>query len=78
MSRIKQNLFWAFAYNSALIPPLAAGVLYPFFGITFRPEYAALAMALSSVTVVSLSLLLKTYIPPVKRGILSEVDTYGS
>jgi len=77
MSRIKQNLFWAFAYNSALIP-LAAGVLYPFFGITFRPEYAALAMALSSVTVVSLSLLLKTYIPPVKRGILSEVDTYGS
>ncbi|KAF5082545.1 Copper-exporting P-type ATPase [anaerobic digester metagenome] len=77
MSRIKQNLFWAFAYNSALIP-LAAGVLYPFFGITFRPELAALAMALSSVTVVSLSLLLKTYIPPVKRGILSEVDTYGS
>jgi Cu+-exporting ATPase len=77
MSRIKQNLFWAFAYNSALIP-LAAGVLYPFFGITFRPEFAALAMALSSVTVVSLSLLLKTYIPPVKRGILSEVETYGS
>ena len=77
MSRIKQNLFWAFAYNSALIP-LAAGVLYPFFGITFRPELAALAMALSSVTVVSLSLLLKTYIPPVKRGILSEVETYGS
>ncbi|WP_292517023.1 heavy metal translocating P-type ATPase [Methanoculleus sp.] len=77
MSRIKQNLFWAFAYNAALIP-LAAGVLYPFFGITFRPEFAALAMALSSVTVVSLSLLLKTYIPPAKRGILSEVDTYGS
>jgi Cu+-exporting ATPase len=68
MSRIKQNLFWAFAYNSALIP-LAAGVLYPFFGITFRPELAALAMALSSVTVVSLSLLLKTYIPPAKRGV---------
>ena len=77
MGRIKQNLFWAFAYNSALIP-LAAGVLYPFFGITFRPELAALAMALSSVTVVSLSLLLKTYIPPAKRGILSEVDVHGS
>lgn len=77
MGRIKQNLFWAFAYNSALIP-LAAGVLYPFFGITFRPELAALAMALSSVTVVSLSLLLKTYIPPAKRGILSEVDAHGS
>ncbi|MDD3857363.1 MAG: heavy metal translocating P-type ATPase [Methanoculleus sp.] len=77
MSRIKQNLFWAFAYNAALIP-LAAGVLYPFFGITFRPEYAALAMALSSVTVVSLSLMLKTYIPPVKRGIMSEVGARGS
>ncbi|PKL54932.1 MAG: heavy metal translocating P-type ATPase, partial [Methanomicrobiales archaeon HGW-Methanomicrobiales-6] len=77
MSRIKQNLFWAFAYNSALIP-LAAGVLYPFFGITFRPELAALAMALSSVTVVSLSLLLKTYIPPAKRGTLSEADAYGT
>ncbi|GLI47679.1 heavy metal translocating P-type ATPase [Methanoculleus bourgensis] len=67
MSRIKQNLFWAFAYNAALIP-LAAGILYPFYGITFQPELAALAMALSSVTVVSLSLLLKTYIPPAKRG----------
>jgi Cu+-exporting ATPase len=77
MSRIKQNLFWAFAYNAALIP-LAAGVLYPSFGITFRPELAALAMALSSVTVVSLSLLLKTYIPPAKRGLLSEVDAHGS
>jgi Cu+-exporting ATPase len=77
MTRIKQNLFWAFAYNAALIP-LAAGVLYPFFGITFRPELAALAMALSSVTVVSLSLLLKTYIPPAKRGVLSEVDARGS
>ncbi|MDD1675907.1 MAG: heavy metal translocating P-type ATPase [Methanomicrobiales archaeon] len=66
MSRIKQNLFWAFAYNAALIP-IAAGALYPFFGITFRPEFAGLAMALSSVTVVSLSLLLKNYIPPVRR-----------
>jgi len=42
-------------------------VLYPGFGITFRPEFAAFAMALSSVTVISLSLLLKTYIPEVKR-----------
>jgi Cu+-exporting ATPase len=66
MSRIKQNLFWAFAYNTALIP-VAAGLLYPFFGITFRPELAGLAMALSSVTVVSLSLLLKGYIPPARR-----------
>jgi Cu+-exporting ATPase len=68
MGRIKQNLFWAFAYNGALIP-LAAGLLYIPFGILFRPELAALAMALSSVTVVSLSLLLKTYIPPAKREV---------
>lgn len=66
MGRIKQNLFWAFAYNTALIP-LAAGILYPFFGITFQPELAAAAMAMSSVTVVSLSLLLRRYVPPVKR-----------
>ena len=67
MSRIKQNLFWAFAYNTALIP-MAAGILYPFFGITFKPELAGLAMALSSVTVVTLSLMLKKYVPPAKRG----------
>ena len=66
MSRIKQNLFWAFAYNAALIP-LAAGLFYPIWGITFRPEFAGFAMAMSSVTVVSLSLLLKGYIPPAKR-----------
>ncbi|PNX48451.1 MAG: copper-translocating P-type ATPase [Thermoplasmata archaeon M11B2D] len=71
MARIKQNLFWAFAYNTALIP-VAAGVLYPFLGITFRPEFAGLAMALSSVTVVSLSLLLKRYVPPAK-----EVSIHG-
>jgi Cu+-exporting ATPase len=66
MGKIRMNLFWAFAYNTALIP-VAAGVLYPFYGITFRPELAGLAMALSSVTVVSLSLLLKHYIPPAIR-----------
>jgi P-type Cu+ transporter len=66
MGRIKQNLFWAFAYNAVLIP-VAAGVLYPTFGITFRPEFAALAMALSSVTVVSLSLMLKGYVPPAEK-----------
>jgi len=67
MGRIQGNIFWAFAYNAALIP-VAAGVLYPSFGITFRPELAALAMAASSVTVVTLSLLLKTYIPEAKKG----------
>ena len=67
MGRVKLNLFWAFAYNGALIP-VAAGILYPNFGIAFRPEFAGLAMAASSVTVVSLSLLLKGYVPPSKRG----------
>ena len=62
MARIKQNIFWAFAYNTALIP-VASGVLYPFFGITLKPEWAGLAMAMSSVTVVSLSLMLKRYRP---------------
>ena len=66
MSRIRQNIFWAFAYNAALIP-IAAGILYPIWGYTLRPELAALAMALSSVTVVALSLSLKRYMPPAKR-----------
>jgi Cu+-exporting ATPase len=67
MGRIKGNIFWAFAYNAVLIP-VGAGVLYPSFGFVFKPELAALAMALSSVTVVSLSLLLKKYIPEAKKG----------
>jgi len=66
MRRIKENIFWAFAYNSILIP-IAAGVLYPAFGITFEPALAGLAMALSSVTVISLSLMLKRYVPEIKR-----------
>jgi len=66
MQRIKQNLFWAFAYNTLLIP-VAGGILYPFFRITFKPEFAGLAMAMSSVTVVTLSLMLKRYTPPAKR-----------
>jgi len=65
ISRIRQNIFWAFAYNVVLIP-LAAGALYPL-GIVFRPEYAGMAMALSSVTVVSLSLTLRGYTPPARR-----------
>ncbi len=66
MDRIRQNIFWAFFYNSALIP-VGAGLIYPFTGIVFRPEWAAGAMALSSVTVVSLSLLLRTWTPRVRR-----------
>ncbi len=56
---IKQNLFWAFAYNIVGIP-LAAGLLYPFFGIQLNPIFAGLAMALSSVSVVTNSLRLKS------------------
>jgi Cu+-exporting ATPase len=61
---IKQNLFWAFAYNTILIP-VAAGVLFPFFGILLNPIFAAGAMGLSSVTVVSNALRLRRFRPPV-------------
>jgi Cu+-exporting ATPase len=60
---IRQNLFWAFAYNVALVP-LAAGALYPFTGILLDPIFAAAAMALSSVTVVSNALRLRGFRPP--------------
>ncbi len=62
MRNIKQNLFWAFVYNIALIP-IAAGVLYPFWSILLSPMFAAGAMALSSVFVVSNALRLKAYQP---------------
>ena len=58
--KMKENLFWAFVYNVALIP-VAAGMLYPFSGIMLNPIYAAIAMALSSITVVTNSLLLAKY-----------------
>jgi Cu+-exporting ATPase len=59
MSNIRQNLFFAFIYN-ALGVPVAAGVLYPFFGILLSPIIAAAAMALSSVSVVGNALRLRT------------------
>ena len=63
MGNIRQNLFWAFAYNTALIP-LAAGVLYPLNGMLLSPVFAAGAMALSSVFVLGNALRLKRFQPP--------------
>lgn len=57
---VRQNLFWAFFYNTLGIP-LAAGVLFPFFGILLSPVFAGFAMAFSSVSVVTNSLRLKSY-----------------
>ena len=56
--KMKQNLFWAAIYNVIAIP-MAAGVLYPWLGIMLRPEFGALAMSASSITVVSNALLLR-------------------
>jgi len=58
MRNIKQNLFLAFAYNSAGVP-IAAGVLYPFIGTLLSPVVAAAAMSLSSVSVISNALRLR-------------------
>jgi Cu+-exporting ATPase len=58
MRNIRQNLFFAFAYNAAGVP-IAAGVLYPSFGILLSPIIAAAAMALSSVSVVGNALRLR-------------------
>jgi Cu+-exporting ATPase len=62
MANISQNLFWAFAYNVALIP-VAAGLLYPINGMLLSPVFAAGAMALSSVFVLSNALRLKRFQP---------------
>jgi P-type Cu+ transporter len=65
VSKIRQNLFWAFAYNAGLIP-IAGGILVPFMGIGifgWLPMLAGLAMAMSSVTVVGNSILLGRYKP---------------
>ena len=68
MRNIRQNLFFAFVYNAAGIP-LAAGVLYPFFGVLLSPVVAAAAMALSSVSVVANALRLRrARLPRATRG----------
>ncbi|NLB58461.1 MAG: HAD-IC family P-type ATPase, partial [Gammaproteobacteria bacterium] len=64
IGNIRQHLFWAFAYNTALIP-VAAGVLYPAFGILLSPILAAGAMSLSSVFVLANALRLRRFQAPV-------------
>jgi len=63
IGNIRQNLFWAFFYNTALIP-VAAGALYPVWGILLSPVFAAGAMALSSVFVLGNALRLRKFQPP--------------
>jgi Cu+-exporting ATPase len=65
LTNIKQNLFWAFAYNVIGIP-LAAGVLYPSFGILLSPMFGAAAMSLSSISVVSNALRLRRWRKPIR------------
>lgn len=62
VSKIRQGFFWALIYNMILLP-IAAGIFYPFTGLALRPEFAGLAMALSSVSVVTNALLLGRFKP---------------
>jgi P-type Cu+ transporter len=76
VSKIKQNLFWAFAYNAGLIP-IAGGILVPFMGVGifgWLPMLAGLAMAMSSVTVVGNSILLGRYKPRFAVGRRSRTE----
>ena len=81
VAKIKQNLFWAFAYNTGLIP-IAGGILVPFLGVGifgWLPMLAAVAMAMSSVTVVGNSMLLGRYKPRfAKKELSREKEIVGS
>jgi Cu+-exporting ATPase len=67
MRKVKQNLFWAFIYNTLGIP-LGAGLFYPFVRLIISPELAGLLMAISSITVTLNTLLLKGFKPSIRRS----------
>jgi Cu+-exporting ATPase len=66
MHKVKENLFWAFVYNTISIP-LGAGVLYPLLRVVVSPEWAAFLMAISSLTVTLNTLRMRGYVPSLKR-----------
>jgi len=67
MRRVRQNLGWAFGYNTFSIP-IGAGLLYPFFAQVVSPELAAFLMAISSLSVTLNSMAMRDYVPPIRRG----------
>jgi len=67
MRKVKQNLAWAFGYNTAAIP-LGAGILYPFFAQVVSPELAAFLMAISSLSVTLNAMSMRGFRPPIRRG----------
>ena len=67
MRRVRQNLGWAFGYNTLSIP-IGAGILYPFVAQVVSPELAAFLMAISSLSVTLNSMAMRDYTPPIRRG----------
>jgi Cu+-exporting ATPase len=77
MNKVKQNLFWAFIYNTLGIP-IAAGLFYPLFRLVISPELAGFMMAISSLTVTLNTLLLRGFVPSLRRGGGGAVETWAT